>query len=211
MKTQAQIKFDQIVKKGFHEVLKPLGFKKKALNFYLQLADLGQIIQIQKSSYSTSFEIKFTINIGIFEPKFWLDYYDFKKTGVVPDFPTEPDCLIRKRIGQLQKTNDIWYEINENTDENALIFKMVENLKNEILPFLERLNTIEKIFQSFENEEVSAEMPLGELIFYAKHGDLEKAQKKYQNLYEKTIQKDEKHPFLGTLKSYAKKYGLKIL
>jgi hypothetical protein len=29
MKTAAQIKFDKVIKEGFHECLKPAGFKKK--------------------------------------------------------------------------------------------------------------------------------------------------------------------------------------
>ena len=33
MKTPTEVKFDKIVKVGFHEVLKPLGFKKKGNNF----------------------------------------------------------------------------------------------------------------------------------------------------------------------------------
>ena len=42
MKTDTQIKFDTIVKEGFTPLLKPLSFKKKALNYYRQLAEVGQ-------------------------------------------------------------------------------------------------------------------------------------------------------------------------
>ncbi|WP_416171449.1 DUF4304 domain-containing protein [Algoriphagus boritolerans] len=48
MKTGTEIKFNKVIKDGFHDVLKPLGFKKKANNFYLQRQELGQIINIQK-------------------------------------------------------------------------------------------------------------------------------------------------------------------
>ena len=53
MKTVSQIKFDSVIKEGFQELLKPLGFKKKANNFYLQLDSLGQIINVQKSRWGT--------------------------------------------------------------------------------------------------------------------------------------------------------------
>ena len=49
MKTISEIKFDKVIKDGFHEILKPLGFKKKANNFYLKLDTIGQIINVQKS------------------------------------------------------------------------------------------------------------------------------------------------------------------
>lgn len=48
MKTVTQEKFEKIIKQGFQEILKSLGFKKKTNNFYLQLEELGQIINIQK-------------------------------------------------------------------------------------------------------------------------------------------------------------------
>jgi hypothetical protein len=60
MKTVSGIKFDRIIKEGFHELLKPMGFKKKANNFYL---------------------IRFTINTGIFVPEFWVVFYDYRDKG----------------------------------------------------------------------------------------------------------------------------------
>ena len=86
MKTDTQIKFDTIIKEGFTPLLKPLSFKKKALNYYHQLSEVGHIINIQKDRYSHRNHIKFRINIGIFEPKFWAVRYDFKHTGQVPDY-----------------------------------------------------------------------------------------------------------------------------
>lgn len=65
MKTAAETIFDRIIKEGFQEYLKPLGFKKKGNNFYLQLPDVGQIINIQKSMYYSKSQIEFTINTGI--------------------------------------------------------------------------------------------------------------------------------------------------
>ena len=59
MKTDTQIKFDTIIKEGFTPLLKPLSFKKKALNYYRQLGEVGHIINIQKSIYSYRNHIKF--------------------------------------------------------------------------------------------------------------------------------------------------------
>ncbi|MDQ1150312.1 DUF4304 domain-containing protein [Sphingobacterium zeae] len=63
MRTETQEKFDRIIKESFIEILKPLGFKKKAKkNFYLPLEKIGHIINIQKSIYSTKDDIRFTVN-----------------------------------------------------------------------------------------------------------------------------------------------------
>ena len=53
MKTDTQIKFDTIIKEGFTPLLKPLSFKKKALNYYRQLSEVGHIINIQDKSLIT--------------------------------------------------------------------------------------------------------------------------------------------------------------
>ena len=92
MKTVSEAKFDQIIKESFQELLKPLGFKKKANNFYLQLDGLGQIVNIQKSNYGTKDSIRFTINTGIFVPEYWLAYCNYRIVGN-PEYPTEPECL----------------------------------------------------------------------------------------------------------------------
>jgi hypothetical protein len=65
MKTISEIKFDKVIKDGFHEILKSLGFKKKANNFYLKLDTIGQIINVQKSAFGNKDCISFTINTGI--------------------------------------------------------------------------------------------------------------------------------------------------
>ena len=201
MKTDTEIKFDTIVKEGFTPLLKPLSFKKKALNYYRQLSEVGHIINIQKDRYSHRNHIRFRINIGIFEPKVWLVMYDFKHTGQVPDYPTEPVCLIRKTINDLRGRKDLWYEIHNYTDEQKLIKEIQEDIQQYILPFFKQYDSVEKIFYSTD----SIFPPFGALVFYGEYGKTEKAQKEYNELL-----KDVNPLAERTLKGYAKKYGLNI-
>ena len=201
MKTNTQIKFDTIIKEGFTPLLKPLSFKKKALNYYRQLSEVGHIINIQKDRYSHRNHIKFRINTGIFEPKFWAVRYDFKHTGQIPDYPTEPVCLIRKTINKLRGRNDLWYEVDENTNEQELIKRVQEDIQQYILPFFKQYDSVEKIFYSADSIFPS----FGALVFYGEHGYIEKAQKEYNELL-----KDVNPLAERTLKGYAKKYGLNI-
>ena len=133
MKSTTETKFDRIVKQGFHEILKPLGFKKKGNNFYSYKNGIGHIINLQKSYYYSKDHIHFTINTGIFLPEFWSSFYNYFNKPI-PDFPTEPECVLRKRIGQLRNENDLWYDITEDGDENGLITEMKKNLNQYILP-----------------------------------------------------------------------------
>src|SRR5687768_3070214 len=86
MKTIAEEKFNQIVKYSFHEVLKPLGFKKKNNNFYKPYEGFGQMVNLQKSIYYSKEHISFTINLGLFLPEFYKGYLNAEP----PSFPSEP-------------------------------------------------------------------------------------------------------------------------
>lgn len=202
MKTLAELKFDRIIKEGFHEILKPLGFKKKGNNFYLQLPELGQIINIQKSAYYSKEEIHFTINTGIFIPEYWLAFYNFHD-GTLPVFPTEPECLVRKRIGNLRNQKDTWYDITEATDENLLISEMKENFEFFILPYFNSLKTINQFLELIETENLLSRA-YDKLIVYGEFKLSDKAQKEYEKLLKET-----RNPYtLESIKEYGQKYGL---
>ena len=49
--------------KELYQILKPLGFKKKALHFYRVVEQNLQMISIQKGAYGSADEIYFTANI----------------------------------------------------------------------------------------------------------------------------------------------------
>jgi adenylate cyclase class IV len=202
MKTISEIKFDKIIKDGFQELLKPLGFKKKANNFYLKLETIGQIINVQKSSFGNKDSISFTINTGIFVPEYWLAFYNFSDKGL-PDYPTEPECLIRKRIGSLRNQQDTWYDIEERTDEQQLISEMRKNLTDFILPYFNRLNSAERMLEEFDSPDMTIS-PLGKLIVYGEFRQFEKAKREYELL----ISKKTNSHFLMTIKDYGLKYEL---
>ncbi len=202
MKSIAEQKFDRVIKEGFHELLKPIGFKKKANNFYLQNEDIGQIINIQKSSFYSKEHIHFTINSGLFFPVYWsgLIYNDGKN---ITAFPTESECLIRKRIGELRNQSDKWYDVEEKTDENKLIAEMQVNLNEYILPYFDKTKTKERLLVLLESEKMIL-APLGKLIVYAALKEYDKA----RNEYLKILNEKTNPSFLETVHEYARKYEL---
>ncbi len=202
MKTVSQIKFDRILKEGFHELLKSVGFKKKSTNFYLQLNTIGQIINIQKSISGNKDNIRFTINTGIFVPQYWLAFYNYSNK-VLPDYPTEQECLIRQRIGELRNQRDMWYDITESTDEEQLIVEMRKNLIEFILPYFNKVNSIDQMLKELDEEHIII-TPLAKLILYGELKHLDKAQREYDKLLKETTHLN----FLAKLKEYGQKYGL---
>lgn len=68
----------------------------------------------------------------------------------MPSFPTEPECLIRKRIGELRKQHDIWFDVDAKADEGKLISQMRENLERFILPYFDTVSTTQDALSLIE-------------------------------------------------------------
>jgi hypothetical protein len=202
MKTLSEIKFDKIISEGFHELLKPLGFKKKGNNFYLRLDTIGQIVNVQKSAFGNRDNISFTINTGIFVSVVWLAFFDKTEKGI-PEYPNEAECLIRKRIGNLRKQSDIWFEIQEHTDEQQLIEEIRINLKEFILPYFDRLISSECLLHESDNLELWLS-PLIKLLLLGELKQFDKAHLEYERLLT-----DETNPkTIEKVILFGQKYGL---
>lgn len=139
-KTPAQLFFDEIIKE-IHTLLKPLGFKKKALNFYRLKDGFHQLINIQKSAYNSANEISFTMEICV----------GIAKEGDSP-LPTKFDLTIRERIGEIKEGYDIWYELNGYADifRRKQAFEqtkqaVLNDIKTAALPFFDKMNNAEAI------------------------------------------------------------------
>ena len=204
MKTVTEQNFDIIIKDCFHAILKPLGFKKKGNNFYRQLRDLGQIINIQKSTYYSKEHISFTINAGLFIPEYWLTYYTYHKGGV-PIYPTEPDCAIRQRIGALKYKIDKWYDLNLMTDISELKKEMTDNVLNYIVPYFEKSKNKVGVLLLLQDPTINLEKFV-RLIIFGEYKQSDRAQSEYDKL------KQDKFTFANmksTLFEYRDKYNLK--
>jgi len=207
MKSGAEVKFELIVKEGFHEILKPLGFKKKGNNFYRQLKDLGHIVNIQKSQWGSKNDITFTINCGIFSPEFWRGwaYNEGKK---VPEYPTEPSCLVRRRIGRLRHKGDTWYDVNENADENNLIAQMKENTSQYILPWFNNFQSTQDVVAFLKQEERPCDPnDIGKLIVFGELKMLDDVKLEFQRLLGKA---NWNPAYAALIKQYGRKYGIEM-
>lgn len=202
MKSILEQQFDRVIAEGFYALLKPLGFKRKARNFYLQLEDLGHIISIQRSTRGTRASIIFTISVGIFIPAYWKVHLDHNKNSV-PEYPSETACLIRTRIGPLLGKSDTWYELTSDMDVESIISEMRTNVSDYILPYLHRFNSNEKMLQELDGTDLMAPR-LGKLITYAEFGRTEEAKQVYMQL----LAEASNPQFLRTIKKYGDTYGL---
>ncbi|ROT10672.1 DUF4304 domain-containing protein [Muribaculum intestinale] len=124
------------------DYLKENDFKKRGNHFYKSNGSIGYCVNIQNDKWNDAEQIRFTLNVGIFTEAFWLECEDFKNTGIIPTFPKEYECAIRKRIGGLLPVKeDKWYCITSSTDVMKLWNEIERDLTEYILPFFTRYNT----------------------------------------------------------------------
>lgn len=64
-KAPLQSLFDDLVKRSVTSVLKPLGFRKSALQFHRRHKEVVQVVNLQSSHGSTSAEKLFYVNVGL--------------------------------------------------------------------------------------------------------------------------------------------------
>lgn len=198
-----QQKFDEIIKRSFHEVLKPLGFKKKGNNFFLAGKNgYGPYIFIGKNRYNTKEQIDYTIIIGLYIPEYYKFYWDKPKT--LPAYPDFGDCAIRMEAGKLARSAT-WFIINPKTSVENKIKEMKKLLEKYILPFFKKYSTKESVLEAINKKKLIPENHEAMIRTLAECGYKEYAQEIYTREIKENIKNQE---YLEVLITLGKKYKL---
>lgn len=145
LKTDVQIRFDQLVTKVLWPAFKARGYQKTGNNFrYYDPLGWGKIVNVQKSAFGDRHAIRFTVNTGLY-----LAEADRQWTGrIAADRFLEPDCLLRARVGGLSGSGqDVWYELTEQTVPEALYRQVERDVITYVLPYLDRMVSVDAIIQ----------------------------------------------------------------
>lgn len=122
--------------------LQEKGFRKRGYNFFKKNGEIGYCVNIQNDKCNNN-QVRFTLNVGIFTDNFWLEHLDFKHSGVIPTFPKDYDCAIKKRIGELlPERKDRWYSITNKTDIDELWNDLEQDLIGYVVPFFSNYNKV---------------------------------------------------------------------
>jgi len=126
--------FDKIA-----DFLKDDDFKKRGNHFFKSNGSIGYCLNIQNDKWN---DAMYTLNLGIYTERFWLEHYDFKHSEFAPAFPKEYECAVRERIGSIIPTNeDKWYNIISDTDVMKLWDDIEHDLTDYAIPFFAGYNT----------------------------------------------------------------------
>lgn len=121
-KTPAQCFFDEIIS-DIHQLLKPLGFEKKDLNFFRERNFFRQIFNIELNRSNSENYIFFTINIGT--------DYSTDENAVFDDIQ---DYRHRENINHfISEKGMIWYELNGEMLDKSQINTHFLRTKNFVL------------------------------------------------------------------------------
>ena len=115
-------KFDELIAQ-VKPLFKDNGFAKNGLNFYKNTPEFIFVVNLQKSSGNTAFETRFYVNCGIYGA--FIDVATGKETI---SKPKEYECHFRERISSVTGSKAAYYEINENTDTEALCQNLTSDL-----------------------------------------------------------------------------------
>ena len=205
MKTKAEIKFGEIIKSCFHEKLKPLGFKKKANNFYRDLGEVGHIINVQKSMFRSKEYISFTANIGIYSPIYWNSEFNFNGDPEPPQYPVESVSIIRKRIGSFIEGSDKWYDVEQYTNINPIKSELSGILEEKVIPYFDQFKDNDSLLNYLDNEFKEFN---SNYIRFVMHGELGNTNK-VKEIYPILIKECTKHQ-TNHINERAVKFGIKI-
>jgi hypothetical protein len=129
----AQSLFEDIVKRGVTAVLKPLGFRKSALNFHRRHKDVVQVVNLQSSHGSAWDEKLFYVNVGLA-----FDAICQLTNTEVLEKPREHDCDsrgTRDRLECLLENAPERWSIDVNGDSECVaehLHKLIEQLAVEL-------------------------------------------------------------------------------
>ncbi|WP_170114207.1 DUF4304 domain-containing protein [Kangiella spongicola] len=134
-----QVKFKELMKISLAPALRESGLKGSGQTYSIKSDEYWALIGFQKSLYSDSQGLKFTINIYVVPKQEWeesREKYSY--------FPQKPSANTKwqigwsERIGTLMPSKlDHWWEFNSQTNESELVRQVVEAISKYAVPAMQ--------------------------------------------------------------------------
>ena len=133
---EIQNTFKELLKNTIAPKLRTRGLKGSGQNYSIESDSHWALIGIQKSMYSDSLSLKFTVNLYVVPKEQWEKVKDERNY-----FPVKPTANVSwgigwsKRIGNLLPENlDYWWSLDSETDLNNLANEVIDTICNKAVP-----------------------------------------------------------------------------
>lgn len=163
--TALKQRYINIVKQVYEGTLRGVGYRRTGTNCHKFISpNIIHIVNFQRSVYSNSRKISFTVNLGVYRTGIWSVLVP---GSAEPGKPSVSSCIIEKRLGRLMPEGlDRWWDITDAADwhsEDLIVNEVSTLLNNHGLPFLATFDNDEAILQ-YVLEQLSPRYPLLETM-----------------------------------------------
>lgn len=134
-----QNKFKELLKNTVAPALRENGLKGSGQEYSIKSEDYWALIGLQKSMYSDSQKLKFTINIYVISKQQWDEGREqFSYFPKKPSPNTKWQLGWSERIGMLMPSKlDHWWEFNIETNASELAEQVVEAISKYAIPAMQ--------------------------------------------------------------------------
>jgi hypothetical protein len=148
VKSKAEAAFNRLLN-NLNRLLKPLGFRRTGQSFGRETDECWQVIGLQKSRFSDSDEVRFTVNFGV-TPKALMQLRGQRLSKMPQDW----SCPIRARIGELLAMNDTWWTSRNDEEFNNAYAEITPALADKAIPLFDRLKDNRGILSLYATGEI---------------------------------------------------------
>ncbi|MBB5576414.1 MULTISPECIES: DUF4304 domain-containing protein [Rhizobium] len=124
---------DEVIKRGFAQLLKSEGFKKSGRNWHRSQGKDWLIVNLQASRWNLEENGKFTVNLGVFVAA----VASMAGQNAIEGKPSEPSATLRTRLGTLVYGRDHWWEVTAASDLDLVAADLAEKMQSTGIPWLE--------------------------------------------------------------------------
>jgi hypothetical protein len=127
----AQEKFKELLARQFAPWLKERGFNRRDTTFRRRRDQAWQILNFQRSQYSDSRDVRFTVNLAVA-----LDVLHDDPSWRSRGWPLEYECDFRERVGFVHNGDDHWWSVRPLRPTHGLVKDVLAALES-ALPWLD--------------------------------------------------------------------------
>jgi len=196
-RTPAQALIDEVVAIALGPALRGAGYRKERRTFRRAAPECIQVVNVQVSAWGSRTSQKFTVNLGVFFPRAQEALAGYSPIRLGRAGPTEYQCHLRRRLGQLMpQQRDVWWSIEAGEESSTVSREVGEAITTFGLPWLDTMSKFDAARREVENySQVTA------LGFDLASGDILRARQRLRGLV-------EANPDMSELRAWGRGKGL---